>query len=159
MKAVLFLSFLFLLSCTESPEQHPIETEVHTPWFEDVALEWGVHYTYDNGAEGNFHIKEVTGGGAALFDYDNDGDIDLYIVQGAGVEGNALFENVDSKFVNRSKGSGADDRGYGIGVTTGDYETMGTGSSQTLQLFLVQKTMDFQHVQHLAILMVMVIWI
>jgi hypothetical protein len=125
MKAVLFLSFLFLLSCTESPEQHPIETEVHTPWFEDVALEWGVHYTYDNGAEGNFHIKEVTGGGAALFDYDTDGDIDLYIVQGAGVEGNALFENVDSKFVNRSKGSGADDRGYGIGVTTGDYDNDG----------------------------------
>ncbi len=123
-QAVLCIPCL-LFSCSDSQEPIQEVEQISQPWFEDVAREWGVDFTYLNGAKGNFHIKEVTGGGAALFDYDNDGDIDLYIVQGTGVEGNALFENVDSKFVNRSKGSGADDKGYGIGVTTGDYDNDG----------------------------------
>ena len=123
-QAVLCIPCL-LFACSDSQEPMQEVEQISQPWFEDVAKEWGVDFTYQNGAMGNFNIKEVTGGGAALFDYDNDGDIDLYIVQGAGVEGNALFENVDSKFVNRSIGSGADDKGYGIGVTTGDYDNDG----------------------------------
>ena len=123
-QAVLCIPCL-LFACSDSQEPMQEVEQIRQPWFEDVAKEWGVDFTYQNGAIGNFNIKEVTGGGAALFDYDNDGDIDLYIVQGAGVEGNALFENVDSKFVNRSIGSGADDKGYGIGVTTGDYDNDG----------------------------------
>ena len=123
-QAVLCIPCL-LFACSDSLEPMQEVEQISQPWFEDVAKEWGVDFTYQNGAIGNFNIKEVTGGGAALFDYDNDGDIDLYIVQGAGVEGNALFENVDSKFVNRSIGSGADDKGYGIGVTTGDYDNDG----------------------------------
>ena len=114
-----------LVACSDShllKEDAPLQ---HQHWFEDVAEDWGVDFTYQNGAEGDFHIKEVTGGGVALFDYDNDGDLDLYIVQGAGLEGNGLFENVGGLFIDCSKGSGADDKGYGIGVTTGDYDNDG----------------------------------
>jgi len=114
-----------LVACSDSQllkEDSPLQ---HQHWFEDVAEDWGVDFTYQNGAEGDFHIKEVTGGGVALFDYDNDGDLDLYIVQGAGLEGNGLFENVGGLFIDCSKGSGADDKGYGIGVTTGDYDNDG----------------------------------
>ena len=121
--AVLCMS-CFIVACGETPPHKPDNGSPNS-WFEDVAHDWGVDFTYQNGAEGNYHIREVTGGGVALFDYDDDGDLDLYIVQGAGVEGNALFENVGSKFVNRSKGSGADDKGYGIGVSTGDYDNDG----------------------------------
>jgi|TARA_B100000315_G_scaffold16702_1_gene14883 hypothetical protein len=120
-QAVLCIPCL-LLACSDSQEPRQEVEQISQPWFEDVAHDWGVDFTYQNGAEGNFHIKEVTGGGAALFDYDNDGDLDLYLVQGKDEQGNALFENVAGKFVNRSKGSGADDKGYGIGVTTGDYD-------------------------------------
>ena len=124
MKYVLLALLSVLASCSKEVEETPV-APTPQPWFEDAAKEWGVDFTYQNGAEGNFHIKEVTGGGAALFDYDNDGDLDLYIVQGSAVEGNALFENVDGTFVNRSQSSGADDNGYGIGVATGDYDNDG----------------------------------
>jgi hypothetical protein len=121
-----FLCLLFLfVSCSDSklPEQAP--TSVEPPWFVDVAKEWGVDFMYNNSAQGDFHIREVTGGAPALFDYDNDGDLDLYVVQGVGQNGNSLYENVLGTFIDRSKGSGANDTGYGIGVSTGDYDNDG----------------------------------
>lgn len=112
-----------LASCSDSSQEVEVVPQRGVqPWFENVANEWGVDFTYRNGANGNFHIAEVTGGAPALFDFDNDGDLDLYIVQGKDDSGNSLFENVGGTFVNRSVGSGADDKGYGIGVTTGDYD-------------------------------------
>ena len=121
MKYAVLCFLCFIVACGETPLSEPVNQSPN-PWFEDVAHDWGVDFTYQNGAEGNFHIAEVTGGAPALFDYDNDGDLDLYIVQGSDTDGNGLFENVAGKFVNRSKGSGADDKGYGIGVATGDYD-------------------------------------
>ena len=117
---------LFLTACAGNEQQGDSKVQsTPSPWFKDVASDWGVDFTYDNGAEGEFHIREVTGGAPALFDYDSDGDLDLYIVQGKGARGNALFENVDGMFVDRSEGSGANDSGYGIGVSTGDYDNDG----------------------------------
>jgi enediyne biosynthesis protein E4 len=126
MKYCIVWILLFLTACARKEQQNDSKVQsTPSPWFVDVATDWGVDFTYDNGAEGDFHIREVTGGAPALFDYDNDGDLDLYIVQGKGKRGNALFENVDGVFVDRSLGSGATDMGYGIGVSTGDYDNDG----------------------------------
>ena len=125
MKCILLFALMVLTSCSEPDVPNDTKAEIQTPWFDDVASEWGVQFTYNNGAEGQFHIKEVTGGAPALFDYDNDGDLDLYVVQGIGSQGNALYENMDGLFVDRSQGSGANDSGYGIGVSTADYDNDG----------------------------------
>lgn len=124
----LFLSLLLLsATCCSESNRTPVESEQSDSevWFEDVATDWGVDFVYNNEATGEFHIKEVTGGAPALFDMDNDGDLDLYVVQGSSQSGNVLYENVEGLFVNRSVSSGADDAGYGIGVSTGDYNQDG----------------------------------
>jgi hypothetical protein len=112
--------------------------------FTDIAAESGLAFRYENGAAGDFHLFEIMGGGAALFDYDRDGDLDAYLVQGnrlgpdgkplAGPEGplrDRLFRNdlttdaggvARPRFVDVTDESGIDARGYGMGVATGDYD-------------------------------------
>ena len=73
------------------------------------------------------------GGGAALFDMDSDGDLDLYLVQsgsllekGAKDPSNRLYRNRgDGTFEDVTAGSGTDVAGYGMGVAAGDYDNDG----------------------------------
>src|SRR5262249_37614424 len=116
------------------------------PVFVDRAAEWGLDFRYDNGATGQLYYPEIVGGGAALFDYDNDGDLDVFIVQGAGLEpgkaaanpstpaGGRLFRNdliVNGvrhdrpTFVDVTAASGIRALGYGMGVAAGDFDNDG----------------------------------
>src|SRR5262245_27543499 len=51
-------------------------------WFVDRAAESGLEFVHYNGASGHYYYPEILGPGVALFDYDNDGDLDVYIAQG-----------------------------------------------------------------------------
>ena len=75
----------------------------------------------------NVHLIKMNGSGGAWFDYDQDGDWDLYLVncQGDASIINALFENIgNGKFI-RVKNSGAEDDGEGMAVSTADYNNDG----------------------------------
>ena len=108
-------------------------TPASAPWFEDVARSRGLDFVHRSGHEGPLLFPEIMGGGAALFDMDDDGDLDAYLVQSGSLhrpgsdEGrNRLFVNVGGgRFEDRTAGSGAGDTGYGNGVTTGDYDNDG----------------------------------
>ena len=58
-----------------------------TDWFEDVAQTAGVSFSYRDGNQAGFYqLLESVGGGAALLDYDRDGDLDLFVCGGGKIE-------------------------------------------------------------------------
>jgi hypothetical protein len=108
------------------------------PLFRDVAAAAGLTFVHENGVTGEFYLPEIMGAGGALFDYDNDGDLDVFLVQsGSLVPGaqapatHALFRNdLDRpggrlRFTDVTAASGLARVGYGMGVATGDYDNDG----------------------------------
>src|SRR5271166_2435584 len=72
---VLIPLLIFLLSCKSSPPRS-------AALFEDVAKRSGIDFWQYSGATGEYLLPEMVGSGAALIDYDNDGDMDVFLVQG-----------------------------------------------------------------------------
>ncbi len=94
-------------------------------YFTDVTDMTGIHFTHTNGAAGEFHLPETLGAGGAFLDYDNDGYLDLYLVNSAAPS--ALFRNRgDGTFTDVTASAKVDNQGsYGHGVACGDYNNDG----------------------------------
>jgi hypothetical protein len=104
--------------------------------FTDVTRQTGINFKHTDGSTGKRYIMETVSAGLALFDYDNDGDIDIYFLNGAPLplKGtktdkspvNALYRNDGNwKFTDVTKQSGLGDAGYGLGVAVCDYDNDG----------------------------------
>jgi hypothetical protein len=110
-----------------SPATAP--TVAEPPWFEDVTEAVGIHFTHDAGPGGDYFLPQIMGSGAALFDCDNDGRLDIYLVHNAGPNAgarNRLFrQKDDGTFEDVSAGSGLDVAGHGMGVAIGDVNNDG----------------------------------
>ena len=122
------------------------------PLFTECAEQVGLRFKHYNGMTGKFYLPEITGSGAALFDFDNDGDLDVYLVQGNVLEpgtkpGDTLFPWRGSEppqgklfrndltiakdgrrklaFTDATERSGIVAKGYGMGVAVGDINNDG----------------------------------
>jgi hypothetical protein len=120
-------------------------------WFADVASESGLTFTHFNGMTGDFLYPEIMAPGVALFDFDNDGDLDVFVVQGrmlgampieralapprdgaplgARLFRNDLRVNADGTrtlhFTDVTASSRIEAHGYGMGVAAGDFDNDG----------------------------------
>src|SRR5258708_4198335 len=61
----------------------PDELE-HLPWFREITEEVGLNFVHDAGAVGRYFLPQATGSGGAVFDFDNDGKLDIYLLQNGG---------------------------------------------------------------------------
>ena len=112
------------------------------PIFDEVAAQTGLNFRHYNGMTGKFYLPEIMGAGGALFDYDNDGDLDVFLVQGAEIEpgskadssGGRLFRNDlelgkngtrKLHFTDVTEKSRIRATGYGMGVAVGDINNDG----------------------------------
>jgi enediyne biosynthesis protein E4 len=121
---------LLPISCRKSPPSEDQEEEqpVGPAWFEDITDRVGLDFVHDPGPLGGYPMPQTVGSGVALFDFDGDGRLDVYLLNNGGPGGrpNQLFkQKEDGTFVNVSKGSGLDFSGYCMGVAIGDVNNDG----------------------------------
>ncbi len=102
--------------------------------FREVTGQSGITFVHTHGGCGRRYIMESVSAGLATFDYDGDGDEDVYFLNGAPLRGtvtddvpaNALYRNEgDWKFTDVTSEAGVGDTGYGLGVAVGDYDNDG----------------------------------
>src|SRR6476660_4653067 len=83
-RSTLFLPAALCVSLIFVPTNSQLRT--NKPIFDDVADKVGLKFRHYNGMTGKLFLPEIMGAGAALFDFDNDGDLDVFLVQGATLE-------------------------------------------------------------------------
>ena len=103
--------------------------------FEEIAAKAGLHFVTENSPTSNKNQIETMVGGVALFDYDGDDYLDIYLVNGAAIPSlkkespaywNRLFHNNhDGTFTDVTEKAGVAGAGYGMGVAVGDYDNDG----------------------------------
>jgi len=102
-----------------------------TPLFEEVSpSSSGIHWVHTAGKSRMKYLPESSGAGCAFLDYDNDGWMDIYLVNSGKCDfynppkplSNALYRNNrDGTFTDVTQKAGVGGGGYGMGVAVGDY--------------------------------------
>ena len=94
----------------------------------------GIAWTHSSGRSADYYLPETTGAGCAFLDYDNDGWMDIYLVNSGACDfftptvplRNALYRNNrNGTFTDVTLQAGVAGYGYGMGVTAGDYNNDG----------------------------------
>ena len=132
--SIIGILILFLIATVvQGPLIPPVSADTNIQ-FVDVTQEAGIHWKHVDGRSGQKYFMETLGSGAAFFDYDADGDPDLYFVNGAPLPGyvsqeiptNCLYRNNgDGTFTDVTEKAGVGDTGYGHGCAVGDYNNDG----------------------------------
>jgi hypothetical protein len=120
-----------LLASCRRPDSTLTEdpTDAGPEWFADVTAARGLNFTHEAGPLGRYFMPQIMGSGCAFLDFDNDGRLDIYLVQNGGPDSSArnrLYRQMpDGTFKDVSAGSGLDVAGYGMGVAVGDFDNDG----------------------------------
>ena len=131
-----------------APFASPGSAQIAPPIFDEVAARVGLDFYHFPGATGQYYFPEIAGAGVGLIDFDNDGDLDVYLVQGTILEpgksaadasfpppkdhwpGNRLYRNElipkgELRFIDVTTQAGVGHAGYGMGLAVGDIDNDG----------------------------------
>jgi len=127
----IFFPILALTAMIARPSS-PAQSEIR---FEEISAKAGLHFVTENSPTPNKNQIETMVAGVALLDYDHDGYLDVFLVNGAAIPSlkkesprywNRLFHNNhDGTFTDVTAKAGVAGAGYGMGVAVGDYDNDG----------------------------------
>jgi hypothetical protein len=124
------------------PETHASPDGATAGSFIDVTQKLGVHFKQEASPTSRKYLLETMGSGVALFDYDNDGRLDIFFANGARIDDptpkgtipqkdgkkywNRLYhQKADGTFEDVTEKAGITGTGYSTGVAVGDYDNDG----------------------------------
>jgi hypothetical protein len=145
MRLLIVIALFFLLAVSASVPQNAKTAdpaEAIPGKFTDVTATLGVHFEYQASHTSKKYLLETMGAGVALFDYDNDGRLDIFLVNGTPLADptpkGAILQKTGPKYWNRlfhqksdgtfedvTEKAGLQGAGYGMGVAVGDYDNDG----------------------------------
>ena len=128
---------LTVLTVTALPAQSPAHAAELR--FQEVSEAWGLDFRHHHGGSGEYYMVETMGSGVAVFDYDGDGDQDVFFVDGAALPGyegetprSVLLRNEGpggegggTRFVDVTERAGLVTDAYGMGVAAADHDADG----------------------------------
>jgi hypothetical protein len=138
-----FLSaFLMAVVAAKQSGSTPDSQKPFPGKFVDITAASGIHFNYLSSHTPKHYLPETMGPGVALFDYDNDGHLDIFLVNGAPFQDptpkgsipqktgrtywNRLYhQKPDGTFEDVTEKAGLQGVGYGMGVAVGDYDNDG----------------------------------
>lgn len=123
--AVATVCYLCLISCSVN-----VFGQIR---FEDFTERSGIDFVHTDGSSGKYYLVESMSAGVALLDYDVDGDLDIYFLNGAPIDTpapsastNALYRNDGGfRFTNVTEAAGVGNTGMSLGVATADFDNDG----------------------------------
>src|SRR5690348_622914 len=139
--AFLFVPLMAVVAAQQSGST-PDSQKAFPGKFADVTSAVGIRFNYLSSHTPKHYLPETMGPGVALFDYDNDGRLDIFVVNGAPLQDptpkgsvpqktgpnywNRLYhQKPDGRFEDVTEKAGLQGVGYGMGVTVGDYDNDG----------------------------------
>ena len=109
-----------------------VQVSIAAPFFKNVNEIAGIEFNHQSGKSKEKYMIETMGSGTVLIDYNNDGLLDIYLVNsgdtsiGRNEVGNVLYRNNgDGTFTDATDETGLGDLGYGMGGTSADYDNDG----------------------------------
>jgi hypothetical protein len=122
--------FLIFSACSTGDNRYQTKS-----LFSDVSDEVNLYFVHEPAIDSTYYMPESIGSGGAFLDYDNDGDLDIYLLNGAthgkketkkkSIKNQLYRQEQNGKFTNVTEISGLGDTGYGMGVAVGDIDNDG----------------------------------
>ena len=139
---IFVFGFLLLLPAVAQERTTPPSSSSSAASFVDVTAQLGINFQYRSSHTSRKYLLETMGAGVALFDYDNDGRLDIFLVNGAPLADPTLKGTIPQKngpdywnrlyhqkpngtFEDVTERAGLQGTGYGMGVAVGDFDNDG----------------------------------